>query len=209
MCNAWNHGHGCNCGWGGGSGSGGAHGSVTGYWGKWARPASIREYATQLGHSLTVPVTCRTCGQFIYLYASPDGGFVIFDDLGPPWPKHSCYASGSVSEDSVGYSWKSKRGFDFPVPDSAEYYRANNGTLITGIVVRVGREGIRLRSGIYWDAVILFGPLLLRAQATQRLRVGMCVRGTIVYVHDVGTVLDEMDEILPPSNRPSSAPEPR
>jgi hypothetical protein len=39
----------------------------------------------------TVPnAFCPVCGASVYFYASPFGGRVFFDDLGPPWPKHPC-----------------------------------------------------------------------------------------------------------------------
>src|SRR5262245_23189103 len=102
MCNAWNHSPGCMCGWGGeGHSGGGSSGgpSMTdaqerrlgfGSSGESFRTGSMAELAFELGHSLVFPVQCKYCGATVYLFASPDGGFVVFDDLGPPWPKHWC-----------------------------------------------------------------------------------------------------------------------
>lgn len=79
-CNAHNHRPGCNCGWGGvfyGLGLG----SNVSYW--------LR------AESYTVPnARCPRCAALVYFYRSPYGGSVFFDDLGPPWPKHPCTASG-------------------------------------------------------------------------------------------------------------------
>ncbi|MBP2238680.1 hypothetical protein J2Z31_005221 [Sinorhizobium kostiense] len=33
---------------------------------------------------------CPVCHERVYYYQSPFGGRVFFDDLGWPWPKHSC-----------------------------------------------------------------------------------------------------------------------
>lgn len=33
---------------------------------------------------------CPVCKERVYFYQSPFGGRVFFDDLGWPWPKHSC-----------------------------------------------------------------------------------------------------------------------
>ncbi|UPS63001.1 hypothetical protein [Providencia rettgeri] len=38
---------------------------------------------------------CRTCGQKVFYYEHPNGAKVLFDQLGPPWPKHPCYESAS------------------------------------------------------------------------------------------------------------------
>jgi hypothetical protein len=47
--------------------------------------------AAELGHSLLFPAICRYCGEQIYLFATPEGGFAIFDDVGGDWPKHECW----------------------------------------------------------------------------------------------------------------------
>ncbi len=39
--------------------------------------------------SYTHPMRCKRCGEYVFFYQSENGGKVIFDDLGPPWPKHS------------------------------------------------------------------------------------------------------------------------
>jgi hypothetical protein len=33
---------------------------------------------------------CPVCKKSVFFYESPNGGRVFFDELGPPWPKHSC-----------------------------------------------------------------------------------------------------------------------
>lgn len=46
--------------------------------------------------AFTVPnYVCRTCGQKVFYYEHPNGAKVLFDQLGPPWPKHPCYESAS------------------------------------------------------------------------------------------------------------------
>ncbi len=37
----------------------------------------------------THPMRCKLCGQYVFFYQSENGGKVVFDDLGPSWPKHS------------------------------------------------------------------------------------------------------------------------
>lgn len=45
----------------------------------------------QTRESYTDPnARCPVCGEPVFFYQSPNGGRVFFDDLGWPWPKHSC-----------------------------------------------------------------------------------------------------------------------
>lgn len=104
MCNAWNHSPECTCGWGG-------QGSTS-------RPHSAPRPAVSINLNLldsyTIPnASCPVCGISVFFYVSPHGGRVFFDDLGPPWPKHSCTdLGGSVftSSDDLkkSYKWQSE-----------------------------------------------------------------------------------------------------
>jgi hypothetical protein len=47
-----------------------------------------------LGHPLTYPTTCFIdggCGASVFAHTNGNGDFVLFDELRPPWPIHSCY----------------------------------------------------------------------------------------------------------------------
>jgi len=49
----------------------------------------------QAGHgewcgSQVFPIRCRYCGKSIYLFNCSCGCWILFDDLGVPWPKHLC-----------------------------------------------------------------------------------------------------------------------
>lgn len=98
MCNSWNHSPRCTCGWGGnghlGRSDGGnrAYGGYSGIQipkyrlGNYSlsqKPFSYESYVNRNAH-------CRECNASVYFYRSPSGGGVFFDELGPPWPKHSC-----------------------------------------------------------------------------------------------------------------------
>lgn len=84
-CNAWNHSKNCDCGWGGDTGYGWQnHGSS-------ARAPSAPPPRPVIRLSTTIPnARCPVCGDVVFFYASPFGGRVFFDELGPPWPKHPC-----------------------------------------------------------------------------------------------------------------------
>lgn len=114
MCNAHNHPPGCTCGWGGGWHSN----SYGGYWSqapainRWvdrilpttrqfapteqvmkseARLSTTGSKPGQLSSGRVIPnAGCPVCGSAVYFYQSDDGSRVYFDELGPPWPKHSC-----------------------------------------------------------------------------------------------------------------------
>lgn len=118
MCNARNHGWTCTCGFGGEGHLGG--GGYRGGSGLALRPSaatpaahygqSMRLLALSLGRSLTFPTACRYCGHHIYLYAHPNGGFAIFDDLGVPWPKHQCAGYDGQSRLEMLSRFSVKRG---------------------------------------------------------------------------------------------------
>lgn len=83
-CNAWNHSLNCDCGWGGDTGFG------------WQNSPNVRATFPKrapppIRISTTIPnARCPVCHDVVFFYASPFGGRVFFDELGPPWPKHPC-----------------------------------------------------------------------------------------------------------------------
>jgi hypothetical protein len=86
-CNAFNHRSDCSCGFGGAN-----YGSATRL--PWATYPSILRLHTDWGcwSSYTIPnVRCWDCGEAVFFHRSPNGGSVLFDALGPPWPIHPCF----------------------------------------------------------------------------------------------------------------------
>jgi len=79
----------------------------------------MRDLAIELGYSIVFPTICRYCGQEIYLFASPDGGFAIFDDLGIPWPKHECWGVEADTPDYTSLSLEYSSNYRLPVPSDA------------------------------------------------------------------------------------------
>jgi hypothetical protein len=58
-----------------------------------------------LGHPLTWPTTCFInpgCSASVFGHTNGFGDFVLFDDLGPPWPIHDCYLNRFVISRSSG-----------------------------------------------------------------------------------------------------------
>lgn len=49
-----------------------------------------------LGYPATWPTSCFIsggCGEGVFAHTNGFGDFVLFDELGPPWPVHECYAN--------------------------------------------------------------------------------------------------------------------
>ncbi len=89
-CNAWNHPPDCDCGWGGDTGDG--YGQPTG-----------PHRSLGLADGFVNPnARCPVCGEPVFYYESENGGKVWFDELGPPWPKHSCMSHRSTEINSYG-----------------------------------------------------------------------------------------------------------
>lgn len=88
MCNAWNHPPGCTCGWGG-----------EGHLGRRTEShdhSTIRTAAPLprvwrfRDEDFCRPSICPNCGRDVF-FVRHNGGSVWLDDLGYPWPKHSCF----------------------------------------------------------------------------------------------------------------------
>lgn len=92
MCNAYNHPSYCTCGWGGWTSfvrpSDKAGNASVNFWRSMWSSGRLARYETY-----TCPnCTCWICGAKVFFYQSPFGGRVFFDELGPPWPRHACFA---------------------------------------------------------------------------------------------------------------------
>lgn len=64
------------------------------------RPKGFVSNSAHYGTSkaFTIPnAICPKCGASVYYYEHPNGARVFFDSLGPPWPKHPCTTTLTVS----------------------------------------------------------------------------------------------------------------
>jgi hypothetical protein len=122
MCNASNHSPDCTCGWGGdghlgsGGGGGGYGGGGTPFL---SGTAQISHLAREYGQSISFPTNCRYCGQEVYAYSNEFGSFVLFDELGWPWPKHDCHLApahvrqqAARDDYSEFYGWRMQEAAD-------------------------------------------------------------------------------------------------
>jgi len=168
MCNAWNHSADCGCGFGGDTGgAGGAHPFVDEP-STFDYPRDMRRLAISLGRSLCFGASCWHCGRFIYLLATCHGGFAIFDELGSPWPKHSC--SGYPRPDSP-YHWPTgvplRRGTWIPVPDGTPVVRPADRFVVRGVITA--------------DRLVFTGSELLIVRVPSDVPTGTWLEGRVEY----------------------------
>lgn len=199
LCNSWNHSPWCTCGFGGDGhlghswGGGGNYSCPSPRWMRgrtsipWLPPKkgviqnvqvycsyrqSMSELAADLGYSVLFPTDCRYCGRRIYLFASPEGGFAIFDEIGIPWPKHQCWGVRSNSRDYRGNKIYSDM-YRVPIERDLPAIRTRGRGAIIGFCVD---QVIEMSSPAYllWD-----GRGLLRIVSSDRLEKGRLYRGKL------------------------------
>ena len=216
MCNAWNHWPSCGCGFGGDGHSGrSSGGSRKRYFSetRWGYEtshesfgtSSMTELAADLGHSLIFPVQCKYCGASIYLFASPDGGFAVFDELGPPWSKHWCSRLSQSRVIACSFPDPKPRRYTLPVPSLADF-RAPS-TVLKGIVVGVATRSYPEKKKQLWTVDVYDGKYLHRVITDVELALGACIHSDVDFVPEVGTSLLNPTQLLPPGySEPNERP---
>ena len=106
-CNAWNHPPSCNCGWGGDTGGRASGPGIHNFQQSWTLDGLYRSSIspTRFDSYVNPNARCPVCGASVFFYQSGAGGRVYFDELGPPWPKHTCTDTGGIGR--TGNSIKS------------------------------------------------------------------------------------------------------
>ncbi len=241
MCNALHHFSGCRCGFGGeghlgkGGGRSGGRSLGPGWWRSSGNggfnSSCMSELAQSLGYAILFPVLCKFCGKHIYLFASPNGGFAIFDDVGKPWPKHHCQGVVRTSEVGCSFPRSPLTNYVFPVPDSAlgPSEQVKPGERISGIVVEMREvpqpEGLQWEIDLYhagrdgsdriprgcnlgdaWERehahLYHTDPdRLFRVRVDKKLRWGGFVTGIAAPLPGGGTTLQDLAQYLPPGER--------
>lgn len=203
MCNAYNHSPGCNCGWGGGNNGGWSASWRRGLGGGFGGSGDdnihidcrsfMQQLAADLGYSIVFPTLCRYCGEPIYLYAAPNGGFAIFDHLGPPWPKHQCWGIGPSPTRYVLLDTRAVGRIS--IPNSAPVARWRPGRSIEGIVARATPASKTI--DIYTGRVVMEGvPVSGRlppegryARSVTEDQMGAVVFEVVELPHNLATVV--------------------
>jgi hypothetical protein len=189
MCNAWNHPLGCCCGfdgrlgWGWGAGSGSAD-AIPYSFGYHTQMLSISK---EFGYSITFPTQCRYCKEPIFLYANPNGAFVIFDKLGSPWPKHDCWGVVRFGRDYWVRDSEFRKEYRFPIPMFLDYDKMLKESDIWGVVVKSCPESIGNEYELY------DGYKILTVWSNAQLRMGRCYRGRVRNNGDRYEFVDSID----------------
>lgn len=85
-------------------------------------------------NSQTFPTKCRDCGDPIYVFTCNCGSAVLFEELGPPWPKHDCR------------SWNNPGGaFTVDEEYSVQVRRAEQNRTATSIIRIAARDAATYR----------------------------------------------------------------
>lgn len=85
MCNGLNHRRDCKCGWG--------RDGYLSYESGYVSPAVksvARSFFENRKTNITVPNFHCFCGKKVFFFQDSNGGRVLFESLGHPWPKHFC-----------------------------------------------------------------------------------------------------------------------
>lgn len=206
MCNAYRHYDGCTCGFGGEGHLGGGYGG--GYSGAvfYRYDSSMRQLARDLGYSVTFPTCCRYCGEDIWLFADPNGGFAIFDDLGPPWPKHECWGIHPESPRYTLMDPSFEKSGRFPVPKGTQAGTLTPNAQLTGTIVELGQAGS--------TATVFDGTRVYHLYLPNAIPLGATVTGTVdtisqpprlrdVHLWDLPTLPSIRREFFIPPSQPT------
>jgi hypothetical protein len=158
------------------------------------------ERAAELGHSLLFPAVCRYCGEQIYLFATPLGGFAIFDDVGGDWPKHECWG---IEQSSVRYSDTAptfSKTYRFPVPEATPLVTPPAGARLIGTIIAQDPS----TTSRLWPSALYDGTSIYKISTEHGSLLGRCVRGTVE--HRANTPVLLKIEILAPTILSTAAP---
>jgi hypothetical protein len=213
MCNARNHWLGCSCGFGGEGHLGRAINNGPRYvftkaqkygfepWGRAFTSSSMSELAAELGHSIVFPAHCRYCDVQIYLFASPNGGRAVFNDLGPPWPKHWCEGYELNKVINCILASQTLAGFTFPIPRDTLRKTDPFPTSLSGIVVRSKSRQLQRTEELVWEIDIFDGRILYHISVSEYFPIGAFITGTVVNnFGEIGTYLKNATGYLPPED---------
>ena len=157
MCNAHNHRKYCRCGWG--------HPGVLSYSISYPQGEliSLRSFASAHSDkksSITQPnYKCKCCNQRVYFFQASNGGKVLFDSLGKPWPVHDC----------LGIQYK-RRKSNLKIPKD-EWLQLQNCSIIpgchissskfTGLIVEPSNKQFEICISVVFDDPLLIRDLYL------------------------------------------------
>lgn len=105
-------------------------------------------------HSYTAPMICSACGDAVFFYQSKHGGRAIFDELGPPWPKHPC------SDGARAVQLTASVATDQSLPNRRYSWEAAGWLPITDLIVdSAGSRHVRLHGKHNAQLLTLYIPV--------------------------------------------------
>ena len=128
---------------------------------------------------ITIPLKCKYCQQQIFFFSCDCGSRVLFDDLGPPWPRHDCGT---------------------PTPNPAPYQPSSVATLSGVNVYRTGHNSAGLLPGLQNAADFIAPDIVKRVNESQNK-----ARNTMSIDPIIGSTNAEIIGIVRELSRPDLA----
>lgn len=137
-CNSLNHALNCHCGFGGNTSTSNVN----------SAPVNSSEYfyKEDLKHAKTYWSRCWLCGEEVFFHTNGYGDFVLFDNLGHPWPIHICWVN----------HWKDEKARRKAVEDSAEFQKYfDNSKPAEAIKYQSLANAVRGLAGVYSGTIFI------------------------------------------------------
>lgn len=128
--------------------------------------------------TITFPLKCKYCQQQIFFFSCDCGSRTLFDELGPPWPKHHCGA---------------------PTPNPAPYQPSSVGTPSGVNLYHTGNNSSGLLPGLLSGSDFIDPALVKRVNESQNI-----ARDTIP-IKPIGSVDTKITGIVRELSRPDLA----
>jgi hypothetical protein len=161
---------------------------------------SMLQLAAECGRSIIFPVQCKYCRDLIFLFADPNGGFAIFDELGPPWPKHGCAGMrGTLLPycfEPICYSPR----YDMPIPLGTPFTPYKSGQRLSGAIVEVKSDRLpqsdrAIRNLVLYNGLSLFNIRSSHAITQHESCIAVYVTGIAIFTPGIGTLLANVEKI--------------
>ena len=128
--------------------------------------------------TITFPLKCKYCQQQIFFFSCDCGSRVLFDELGPPWPRHDCGT---------------------PNHNPAPYQPSSIGSLSGVNVYRRGHDSSGLLPGLQSAADFIAPDVVKRVKESQNM-----ARDTM-SIEPIGSTNAEIIGIVREISRPNLA----
>ena len=128
--------------------------------------------------TITFPLKCKYCQQQIFFFSCDCGSRTLFDELGPPWPKHNCGA---------------------PAPNPAPYQPSSVATPSGVNVYHTGNNSAGLLPGLQNAADFIAPDIIKRVNESQNK-----ARNTM-SIEPIGSTNAEIIGIVREISRPNLA----